>query len=147
MLFVVAQTLLLASLLVTLLKGSDHRLFPEHVFLTAVALVLFVAALVLAAAAFRSLRGAFQVAPAPKQGAQLVTQGVYSRLRHPMYTAVVSMVCAVALQRPSWAVLLCTVLIIVFYLVKSRYEERLLAQRYAEYPAYKARSKGVIPIF
>jgi protein-S-isoprenylcysteine O-methyltransferase Ste14 len=99
----------------------------------------------LVAMAFRSLGTAFQAAPAPRDEASLVVGGIYRTLRHPMYTAVVGVVTGLFLLRPTWPMGVSAGALIVFYLIKARHEEGLLAQRYPEYEAYRQRSRGVIP--
>jgi len=145
MIFVVVQFVLLGLLAVAVLEGTGQPLFPHHPAWTVLGFLLAVLAGALAVAAFWSLGRSFRVAPAPKQQATLVTNGIYGTLRHPMYTAVVSLVCGVFLLRPTWAIGLSAAAIVVFYVVKARYEEGLLAARYPEYRKYKARTRGVIP--
>src|SRR2546421_6092155 len=50
---------------------------------------------------FASLRGAIQIAPEPKRGAQLVESGVYKYLRHPIYTRIVFCVFGLFLREPT----------------------------------------------
>lgn len=97
------------------------------------------------AAAFVSLRNVIQINPEPKAGGHLVTSGVYRRLRHPIYTAILLIVIGLWLRQPT--ILLCVASLVVsgFLVVKSRYEERLLAERYPEYAQYRAHTWGFIP--
>jgi protein-S-isoprenylcysteine O-methyltransferase Ste14 len=66
---------------------------------------------------FRALGRNFRVFAAPRRSGTLITSGVYSKVRHPMYTAVITSLggCA-ALLRSLWAVpfwLGCTILYII----------------------------------
>ena len=82
-----------------------------------------------------------------RQEHRLVTEGVYEKLRHPMYTAFWLMVLAQALFLPNWVAGL-SGLIGFGYLFFSRIgpEERLMEERFgAEYSAYQARSWRIIP--
>lgn len=77
----------------------------------------------------------------------LVTHGVYSHLRHPMYTALLLFAAGQWLVVPNWIVapsyFVALFLIVVFRIVP---EERLMLDRFGdEYRAYAARSKRLIP--
>ncbi len=49
----------------------------------------------------REYAGVIQIAPEPRADGQLVTRGVYSRLRHPIYTAIVILVIGLFLGKRS----------------------------------------------
>jgi protein-S-isoprenylcysteine O-methyltransferase Ste14 len=85
------------------------------------------------------------VVPDPRQGAQLVRHGPYRWIRHPMYAAVLLGTLALVLAQPSplrWALWL---ILLADLVVKLHYEERLLLEHFAEYEAYMAASKRLIP--
>jgi len=107
--------------------------------------ILCIAGLVLIAAAVVSLREVIQVPPEPKAGGHLVTSGVYRRLRHPIYTGIVLLVAGLFLREPAMYVAFTGAVIVAFLIVKSRFEERLLRERYPDYDAYTKRSWGVLP--
>lgn len=107
--------------------------------------VLCVAGLVLMAVAFLSLREVIQVPPEPRTDGYLVTSGVYRRLRHPIYTGVVLIVVGLFLREPAAWIAIATAVIIIFLIFKSRFEERLLRERYRDYAEYMKRSWGVLP--
>ena len=147
MLLILAQFFFLFLMLLAVFMGSGQRLLPEHLLITMLGLLFVVVAAGVALAAFRSLGSSFRVAPAPKEKASLVTSGIYRTLRHPMYTAIASLASGTFLLRPSWEVAGAAVALVIFYVLKARYEEQLLADHYPEYRNYKARSRGVIPFF
>ena len=75
---------------------------------------------------------------------ELVTSGPYRYVRHPIYTGMSAMVIGTALVLP--AALLWTVLMIVYMISSARREERDMALRFPDaYPAYKQRSKMLVP--
>ena len=74
----------------------------------------------------RALGEAFTPSPVPIAGSGLRTTGVYSVIRHPMYAAVLLIVIGVLIAAGSiwgWA---WGVVIAVFFLLKSRWEDALL---------------------
>ena len=92
-----------------------------------------------------TLRRVIQIAPNPVEGGELITRGVYGWFRHPIYTAIDSMVVGLFLRQPTLAAAAAAVLVIVFLVVKVRFEEALLAARYPGYAAYRQTSWGVFP--
>ena len=94
-----------------------------------------------------ALRQVVQVAPEPRPGGHLVTTGVYAWLRHPIYTAILIVVAGLFLRRPTPLVGGASVLVFAFLLVKVRYEEHLLSERYPGYADYMRRAWGIVPGF
>ena len=78
----------------------------------------------------RALGEAFTTSPVPIAGSGLRTTGVYSVIRQPMYAAVLLVVIGVLIAAGSiWG---CPrgVVIAVFFLLKSRWEDSLLRREY-----------------
>ena len=108
-------------------------------------LALCALGLAIVASALWAMGRVMQVSPEPKADGHLVTRGVYKWLRHPMYTGMTLIVAGLALRQPTVQVILVGIALVALLLMKARHEERLLATRYPEYPAYRARTWGVIP--
>lgn len=89
--------------------------------------------------------GNFNIRPTPRAGGELITEGPYRWIRHPMYTAVLlaglaaAAGCGTPLDGGLWAALL------VVLLVKSRMEERALQVRFPAYQSYKAHTRRFVP--
>ena len=79
--------------------------------------------------------------PTPRAGARLVTTGVFALVRHPIYAALLALCFASALASGSPVRLLFALALFVLIRRKVRYEEGLLARRYADYAAYAKRVK------
>jgi protein-S-isoprenylcysteine O-methyltransferase Ste14 len=68
----------------------------------------------------------------------LVTRGLYSRLRHPMYAFVDLTVCGIALAVHRWEVLLLLVILLPFQARNARKERELLQKKFGErYEVYR----------
>jgi len=78
---------------------------------------------------------------------QLVTNGVYARVRHPMYTAIFLICTGQALLLENWlAGIAGLIAFTTLYLMRVGREEKLMAEQFGEtYQAYAARTPRLIP--
>lgn len=83
--------------------------------------------------------------PRPLPTAKLVTNGAYRLVRHPIYFGVLLTALGIALWSLSPLRLLLTLVLALFFDRKANQEEKWLQERYAEYPAYRARTRKLIP--
>ena len=104
--------------------------------------LLMLAGLVVASQARADLGDSLRVAPTPLEDAELVDRGWYGRVRHPLYLAVFLGVVGWAAVWMNWFVLAVTAVIIVFFGMKTRYEERVLRENYRDYADYMMRVKA-----
>ena len=83
--------------------------------------------------------------PAPRTRGHFTPAGPYRWVRHPMYVGVVvaSLGYAAATASPARAGL--SALAGLFFDAKARHEERLLADRYPDYPAYRRATRKFVP--
>jgi protein-S-isoprenylcysteine O-methyltransferase Ste14 len=96
--------------------------------------------------AFRQLGRALTPNPVPLPGAGLRTDGVYARVRHPIYSAVLLLALGFIVAVGSWASAAVGVLLLVFFLLKSRWEDRLLAAEYGQaWDVWAKRTGALIP--
>ncbi len=85
------------------------------------------------------------ILPHPKPGAELVERGPYRLVRHPIYSGLILGAAGWALLHASPITLLGAGLLLVFFDVKSRREERWLARAFPAYSAYQRRVRKLIP--
>jgi len=83
--------------------------------------------------------------PRPVDDGTLTTSGAYGLARHPIYTALILFAAGWAILWQSIAGALCAVILFAFFDLKSRREEAWLEEKYAGYPAYRARVKRFLP--
>ena len=83
--------------------------------------------------------------PEPKPGSQLVTTGIYARVRHPLYASVIALGFGWALLWRSGPALALAAGQVVFFYAKARLEERLLRECFAEYADYSRRVPRLLP--
>ena len=83
--------------------------------------------------------------PSPKNNSELVTNGVFKYIRHPIYTSVFIGLVAWSLRQQSLYQLLISFLILVLFYFKSKYEEQLLLAKFPGYETYKQKTGRFFP--
>lgn len=107
--------------------------------------VLVGAGAVVMVAAFGNLGSALTPTPVPIEGAGLRTSGLYSRVRHPIYTGLLLLAAGLVLRSPGgWPVFWFLVLAILLT-AKAIWEERMLTAAYPAYAQYLSRTGRFVP--
>lgn len=83
--------------------------------------------------------------PRPRDDAQLVQRGIYSIVRHPLYTSVLLVSIGWTLFWRSLVAVIIVVLLFVILDAKSRLEERWLREKFSEYASYAKRVGRFLP--
>jgi protein-S-isoprenylcysteine O-methyltransferase Ste14 len=94
---------------------------------------------VLAAWGMRTLGRSLTPMPVPKADGELVQSGPYRFLRHPLYVGGTLFFAGLSLVFSLYGLVLSAVLGL-FWILKARYEERVLRERFPEYAEYQART-------
>ena len=79
------------------------------------------------------------------EGRQLITDGPYARIRHPLYLGEALSFLGLTLQYLSPLAVAIFVVQIAFQLVRMRNEEAVLASLFPEYESYKLRTARLVP--
>jgi protein-S-isoprenylcysteine O-methyltransferase Ste14 len=79
------------------------------------------------------------------EGRQLITNGPYARIRHPLYLGEALSFLGLTLQYLSPLAVSIFVVQIGFQLVRMRNEEAVLASLFPEYESYKRRTARLVP--
>ena len=85
------------------------------------------------------------VSPLVRPDARLVTKGPYALIRHPMYSAVLLTLWPLIVDRYSFFRLAVGLILTADLMLKIRYEEGLLKERFPEYEGYMKVTKRLIP--
>jgi protein-S-isoprenylcysteine O-methyltransferase Ste14 len=137
--WVVAQFALFGLILLALRWNQDPAVWLQVVGWTAVAL-----ALVLGGSGAWLIRRKITAMPAPVDGAVLLETGPFAIVRHPIYGAVIIGFVGLSLKGGNLAALLLSLLLVPFFLAKTRHEEKLLAERFPQYGQYRQRVRSRI---
>lgn len=142
------QLILLVVFLVVWI--TDSVVFKYSTFLTQyisnyirvpIALIVLVISGLLAWAGLKIVFGEIREEP------QVITTGVFSIVRHPIYLGLILLYLGFILLSLSLLSTLVWFIIIIFYYIISRYEEKLLTQRFGSvYEEYKKKVPMLFPI-
>ncbi len=77
--------------------------------------------------------------PKPMEGARLIDTGIYGSVRHPIYGALIVGAIGLSMARGSGLALLLSLLLLGYFSLKAKHEERMLSDAYPEYAQYKQR--------
>ncbi len=147
-----ANVLVWIQLLLFILMVIGIQVFDSQSSTTvgAIGILILIIGLVIGLLAMRDYRrGAGDspnITPEPKTHVPLVQTGIYSRIRHPIYTGVICIALGAALAHGHPVVLVIALAFIPFFTYKSMFEERLLRQQYADYEAYMLHTGRFLPL-
>jgi len=134
-------------LLVALLVMPAFGLLPILVPLRPLGLLVCIAGLAVSGVATWQLQAGRSLTPmpSPRTGAELLTSGLYRRVRHPVYSGLLLWAFGMAISAASILHFVLFGLLWIFLTAKAAHEERLLAQKFSAYPGYAARTPRFFP--
>lgn len=83
--------------------------------------------------------------PTPKKDGNLIETGLYKYIRHPIYTGIVVAGLGFSVYSESGFRLIVTLLLLVLFYFKSKYEEQKLIDVFSDYKAYMKRAGRFLP--
>ena len=107
--------------------------------------VLIAIGLVLLFAGFRGLGKSLTANPVPNADGVLVTTGIYSIVRHPIYLGLLIITLGLVVSSGVWAQIIVWIALVVLLVYKMRWEEVLLSAKYKGYAEYMAKVPGIVP--
>ncbi|XQQ06280.1 MAG: methyltransferase family protein [Leptolyngbya sp. IPPAS B-1204] len=142
----VQAILMLGYVLLPVYRPTWLRIEPPLLYgVWALAGVLFLLALVLIGKGLVDLGKNLTPLPYPKPEGELVQTGIYSVVRHPLYSGVTLAAKAYAIGQLSLSHFVAMLLLFVFFNFKANQEESWLSQKYPDYWEYRQRVKKLIP--
>ena len=144
---VVAQVALMALVFFgpRVISGQPVWAFPFPGACRLVGGVLMILGGALLLAGIVRLGGGLTPLPYPRDGAALIETGPFALVRHPMYGGGLVLAVGWASFARSWLTVGYVVLLFVFLDLKSRREERWLAEKFPAYRDYRKRVRKLIP--
>jgi protein-S-isoprenylcysteine O-methyltransferase Ste14 len=83
--------------------------------------------------------------PYPKDQAELIESGPYRFVRHPIYSGGIIFAFGWALWNHGWFTIGYAVILLVFFDIKARREEKWLKEKFTNYAGYQKRVRKLIP--
>ncbi|WP_034891729.1 methyltransferase family protein [Gillisia sp. Hel_I_29] len=83
--------------------------------------------------------------PSPVKNADLITTGIFKYLRHPIYTGILLILFSVAIYITSEYKLIISILLLILFQFKSKYEESRLIANFENYKDYMKDTGKFIP--
>jgi protein-S-isoprenylcysteine O-methyltransferase Ste14 len=145
--WVLGQLLLFGLLVAVSLPGLSNlapRSLLDWLALTA-GLAAMLAAGGLVLAAFRELGRNLTPMPRPRDDAVLVETGIYASIRHPIYAGLILGGIGWSAFSRSLPAAGVTLILAIYFDLKSRREEAWLADRFPGYAAYRDRTRRFVP--
>ena len=136
------------NILVTLQFGIIGLMafFTHHFFTSPYPLIIFIIGATLGVWALQHNQlGNFHIQPKLRENSQLITSGIYSYIRHPMYLSVTVMMLSMVIASPTLLEIFLFATLIVVLWLKARREEALWSLHDEAYEAYQKNSKFFLP--
>lgn len=136
---------MLAFVLVRVVRGNTSYSTSHELVLGVIGAIVFASGLLLAVWARIHLGHNWGMPMTQKQEPELVTDGPYRLVRHPIYTGILLGMVGTGLAISLWWLIAC-VLIGAYFIHSARVEEGNLMRTFPrQYPSYRARTKMLIP--
>ena len=142
-LLVTIQFLLLGGLILI----SSEDMFSRNGTIDLIGLSLEIIGLVIVVLGFKGLGKSLTANPVPIKGGKLITTGIYSRVRHPIYLGLILATFGIALTNGSIIKFGFWVLLVSLLILKMKFEENLLVATYPDYKQYQEKVPGIFPKF
>ena len=117
---------------------------PHHNYLVAEIGSIVLGLLIIVAAGY-SLRPSLRISPIPKENSPLIESGIYRRVRHPMYLAVILIGFGMAGYSDSLIAWILELALIIDLNVKARFEDALLLEAHPESFHYQMHVSRILP--
>lgn len=127
------------------LMGWPARAFPDACPVRAAGVALMAAGFFLMLAGILKIGANMTPLPRPAEGAPLVETGPFRIVRHPMYAGAILMAFGWALLSGGWLTFGYAAILLAFFDLKTRREEKWLGEKFSGYAAYRKRVRKLIP--
>jgi len=141
--YVTAQFVLIALILLS--PRMDKPYGDLSVPISVLGLALIAIGSITLLISFLKLGKALTASPIPRAEGELVTTGLYSRVRHPIYFGLLTMSFGVMLDAGFWPQIIVFALLYVLLTIKADFEEGLLMKKFPAYKQYAAKTPRFFP--
>ena len=108
-------------------------------------IIVFISFIIGFWALYSMSKSKFTISPIPRNNAELVNNGLYGFIRHPMYLAVLMLCLGYVIQKPDFINIFTYAILLSNLLIKLHWEEKLLTEKFENYRFYQQKTKKLIP--
>ncbi len=130
--FLVSVQYLLAFVLLFLNSSFTSNIVPLSIFIIGFIIGIY--------AIYNNKLNNFNIIPEIKDGAELVTHGIYRYMRHPMYFSVALMMLGVIIFNLNTINIIIYLLLLLSLFLKANKEEKLWSKKTPDYKKYKQKT-------
>jgi len=120
--------------------------FTLPIFVNSIGSLLLFLGVIIGLIAVIQLNSSLSPFPTPIKKGSLVQSGVFSLVRHPIYFALICCSFGYGISENSEYKILLSILLLILFNYKSKYEENLLIEKYVEYKTYMSNTGRLFPI-
>lgn len=143
--WVAIQFVLIGALLAAGVRAPGDAAGALLLVLVAGGSAIIAAGTILIVLGIRQLDRSRTALPTPLDDAEMVEDGIYARVRHPIYLGMIVVALGWSVAMDSIEALVVSVVFAVFLDLKSRREETWLRDRFPRYAAYQRRTNRFVP--
>ncbi|MEY4990604.1 MAG: hypothetical protein RIS08_830 [Actinomycetota bacterium] len=143
--YVAGQLLLLGLLFTAPRMDSPYGAISDLI--SYLGLAIMAVGIAILIASFLKLGKSLTANPVPKEDGELVVNGLYAFVRHPIYLGLLLLGFGVVLDAGYWPQILIFLMLYIQLHIKANFEEYLLKQKYPGYSAYAAKTPRFFPRF
>ena len=136
--WVIVQGVLIVMFLASVIFGEPVEDVPGLVFARIVGLIVGVAGAAISVWSAVYHGSSLTPFPRPVDGAQVIDQGPYRYVRHPMYSGIIVFTLGVGLAYANPVTLLSSLTFFVFFMAKTGHEEDMLVELVPGYRRYRS---------
>ena len=119
--------------------------FDFPILLNYLGLIIAIAGLVILVLALLQLNKNLSPFPTPKTNGELVTNGLYKWMRHPIYSGILLFFFGYATYSQNEYRFFISVALLILFYFKSSYEEKLLKEKFPNYTNYHQKKGRFFP--
>jgi len=143
--YVLIQGFLFVVIVFSSAFERKYLIHPYNKFISYIGIVLVFTGVLLFLTALINFGQKITPNPVPKETYELRTTGLYSIVRHPMYFSFLILFTGAPLYFNAYFSLVWIIMLFIFFVSKTKLEERYLSEKFPEYKQYQLTTKRLIP--
>lgn len=138
--FVGLQLLLFVAFIIDIEVYHLPQILPDAIYgiLSGLAVAIFILSI-------SQLNKNLSPFPSPKTDSTLVTSGLFKYIRHPIYSSILLGLMVWSLYQHSLYQLIISVVLLILFYFKSKYEEQQLISKFKDYKVYMKQAGRFLP--